>query len=135
MEGVSRLLPLLTLTLFSLCLAVPKDGSLRLENLRGFRAEEAGNLLVYRSGRWGPVCDDGWTIRGADVACKQLGYDFALSFTSRSFFGTPSQGIHFIFTAQCLFMDKLNTNLVHVFLLHMHFYFAICNFLATITIG
>ena len=77
---------------WTLCCAEPKDGALRLANLRGFRAKEAGNVMVYRDGRWGAVCDDGWTIRGADVACKKMGYAFALSFTTRAFFGEPQEG-------------------------------------------
>ncbi|XP_023930635.1 deleted in malignant brain tumors 1 protein-like [Lingula anatina] len=47
------------------------DGALRLINTSN--AYE-GRLEIFYSGRWGRVCDYGWDLTSADVACKQLGF-------------------------------------------------------------
>ena len=36
-----------------------------------------GRLEVYSGGRWGTVCDNGFTITAANVACYQLGFSSA----------------------------------------------------------
>ena len=33
-----------------------------------------GRLEVYYSGRWGTVCNNGWTDKYASLVCKQLGF-------------------------------------------------------------
>ena len=38
--------------------------------LRGGLTPEEGNIFLYNK----PVCDDGWDLRDADVACRMLGY-------------------------------------------------------------
>ncbi|XP_013413117.1 deleted in malignant brain tumors 1 protein isoform X2 [Lingula anatina] len=47
------------------------DGVLRLINTSN--AYE-GRLEIFLAGRWGRVCDYGWRLTSADVACKQLGF-------------------------------------------------------------
>ena len=48
--------------------------------------EKSGNLLLH--GR--PVCDDGWELPAADVACKMLGFPGAEEKTTNSHFGLVS---------------------------------------------
>ena len=40
----------------------------------------SGLVEVYRDNTWGVVCDDRFTMVDASVACKQLGYETAVSF-------------------------------------------------------
>ena len=57
--------------------------SIRLEG-GGF--PHKGNIMI--NGR--PVCDDGFTMMNAHVACWELGYRGALSFTIKSRYGRTS---------------------------------------------
>jgi hypothetical protein len=60
--------------------------------LAGGRSEEEGRLEVrFDRGAWGVVCGDGWGVREAMVACRQLGESFFSSFKVRrdKFFPYP----------------------------------------------
>ena len=50
----------------------------------------SGRLEVLINGEWGTVCDDGWDINDAHVACRELGYSYALSYQCCSSYGSGS---------------------------------------------
>ncbi|XP_037326813.2 neurotrypsin isoform X1 [Pungitius pungitius] len=64
------------------------DGSVRL--LGGTRRYE-GRLEVFYGGRWGTVCDDGWTDSNTQVVCRQLGYRLGETLLSEGLDITPVQ--------------------------------------------
>ena len=45
-----------------------------------------GRLEILHKGTWGTICDDGWDLKGATVACRQLGYRYALEALKRGRF-------------------------------------------------
>ena len=50
--------------------------NLRLYNTKTGVAED-GSVQICYSGTWYAVCDYYWSCGGANVACRQLGYDKA----------------------------------------------------------
>ncbi|XP_013409345.1 uncharacterized protein LOC106172943 isoform X2 [Lingula anatina] len=49
-----------------------------------------GRVEVYHGGVWGTICDDGWDITDATVACRMLGYSDAEFAYPKAYFGTGS---------------------------------------------
>ena len=41
-----------------------------------------GAIEILHDGRWGPICDDGFAMTEADVACRHLGFTGATSFST-----------------------------------------------------
>lgn len=69
------------------------DGEVRLYDPRigGASTQGEGILQVYHSGTWRPVCDDLFTIQGARVACRQMGYPIQMAnYRTQVYTGTDS---------------------------------------------
>ena len=67
----------------------PTEGDIYLA---GGSSPGTGNVMVKYDGRWGSVCDDGWDLNAATVACRSLGFTGALGHTTNSYFGRPHKG-------------------------------------------
>lgn len=85
--GVS---PILLLLVLLLCWVFPSSQEparvqLRLAGPRGPAGE--GRLEVLYQGRWGTICDDGFDFHVATVACRQLGYTSAITWTHSATYG------------------------------------------------
>ena len=42
------------------------------------RASGTGRVEIFYNEQWGTICDDFWSQRDAEVACRQLGYYYAI---------------------------------------------------------
>ncbi|XP_070557234.1 uncharacterized protein [Ptychodera flava] len=66
-----------------------------------------GNLQVYYNDEWGSVCDDGWDINDAKVACRELGFpNLARSITIGSYYGFHRNGPVWMSNLGCNFNEK-----------------------------
>ena len=51
------------------------------------RKHYEGRLEVYYNGEWGTVCDDDFSIYAAQVACREMGYLDAASWSPSAKYG------------------------------------------------
>ncbi|MEQ2256810.1 Lysyl oxidase 2B [Ilyodon furcidens] len=59
------------------------------------RKHNEGRVEVYYNGTWGTVCDDDFSIHAAQVVCKELGYQEAVSWVPSSKYGKGEGPIWF----------------------------------------
>uniref|UniRef100_A0A803V002 protein-lysine 6-oxidase n=1 Tax=Ficedula albicollis TaxID=59894 RepID=A0A803V002_FICAL len=83
--GASHILLVLLLCWAAPSRQEPAPVQLRLGGPRGAAGE--GRLEVLYQGRWGTVCDDGFDFHVATVACRQLGYTAAITWTHSATYG------------------------------------------------
>ena len=62
------------------------DGDVRLN--AGMRPYE-GRAEVFHEGRWGTICDHGFSLTNGGVFCRQLGFDVASDIYPAARFGRP----------------------------------------------
>ena len=64
-----------------LCLhviATPSNGDLRFA---GYGSTVLwGRVEIYLNNQWGTICDSGFGIREAEVACKQMGLGYSVNY-------------------------------------------------------
>ena len=47
----------------------------------------SGRVEVFNNGTWGTICDNSWDLQDANIVCRDLGYDGALSAPGDAAFG------------------------------------------------
>ena len=67
-----------------------EEGQVRLTN------DTSGLLEVFYDGEWGYVCDDGWQEVNGDVVCSILGYDGAISSSTRQYSSDVNYKLNYI---------------------------------------
>ncbi|VDP65906.1 unnamed protein product [Echinostoma caproni] len=75
-----------------------RDGDLKLVD---GPAPTMGTVLVFRGYGWGRICDDHWTMREAQVVCRQLGMGHALEAHRRNRYASNIGGSYLMDEVHC----------------------------------
>ncbi|XP_071506654.1 scavenger receptor cysteine-rich domain-containing group B protein-like [Diadema antillarum] len=75
-----------------------EDGAVRLVDGSG---SHEGRVEIFHNSEWGTVCDDSWGVNEANVVCRQLGYESALSAEISAYFGRGRDN-------QAIFLDDVD---------------------------
>ena len=79
----------------------------------GGNVESQGQVEVFHGGTWRRVCFDYWDSRDANVVCRQLGFEGALSATSSAAFG-QEKGIVWMDNVNCAGNGSSLTECEHI---------------------
>ncbi|KAJ8034622.1 hypothetical protein HOLleu_21535 [Holothuria leucospilota] len=77
-----------------------RENVIQILRLVGGPSNSSGRLEVFFNNEWGTICDDGWDLVDATVACRELGYQVALFAYKQAFFGNGS-GFIWLTNVQC----------------------------------
>ena len=72
----------------------------------------SGRVEVFYNGVWGTICDDLWGSQDAEVVCRQLGYDGALSAREAAAFGQGTGQI-WLDDVRCVGSEKSTAQCSH----------------------
>ena len=65
-----------------------------------------GRVEIFYHGEWGTICDDYWSIVDANIACRQLGYQYAVKALPGYVLGNQGPGKIWLDNVQCTGGEK-----------------------------
>lgn len=81
------------------------DTERKIRLIGGLRYEE-GYIKIFHQGRWELVCNDGWELLHANIACRQLGFkaakmNYVTKTRNRQFIAALNDKMIFFITNSC----------------------------------